>query len=331
MDRLAPLRALRIASHRRRRPFKWAALVGATGVAASVSTLLLVGGSEQFAFAGWSPAPTAPAGGQVTSADTGCQANLAQLPPSSNKGADAASLVPELSDVRGPYTITVFGNGTGSAALLCITTPGGNSALRWMVGSGAPAGPGAIAVDQISILARESQPYTLMEGRTGTGVTGVNLILGNGSKVTATSGNGVFIAWWPGSESDHLCGRLHCGRGFHPDLEPARPCIPSSPKSPPPPSPPGMQSSCFRRGRRLFGRDRRAILRIPVRSVTGAVLGTARPSPSFAWFGDRIGYHRTPAPRDMDRLLVVLARRMFGRRARPSVFTKAFGGPVLVS
>ena len=143
-------------SRRQRTPLRWVALAGSTGVAATVTTLLLVGGSEQFAFAGWSPSPTPPASGQLTSADAGCQANLAQVPPSSNKGADVASLVPELSDVRGPYTITVFGNDTGSGALLCITTPDGNSALRWLMQSGAPVSSGTIAVDQNSTLARES-------------------------------------------------------------------------------------------------------------------------------------------------------------------------------
>ena len=44
-------------SQRRRRPLKWVALAGATGVAATVSTLVLVGGGEQYAFAGWSAFP----------------------------------------------------------------------------------------------------------------------------------------------------------------------------------------------------------------------------------------------------------------------------------
>ncbi len=229
-------------SHRRRRPLKWAALVGATGVAASVSTLVLVGGGEQYAFAGWSAAPTAPAAGQVTAADTGCQARLAQLPPSTNKGTDPASLVPELSDVRGPYTITVFGNGTESAALLCITNPGGNMALRWIGGSSAPAGPDAIAVDQVSVMAQGGQPYTLMEGRTGAGVTGVTLTLGNGSEVTATSGDGAFIAWWPGSRSVTSAAVATATGVSTQTLNLPGPGIPSAPKSPPPSSP--SQSSC---------------------------------------------------------------------------------------
>ena len=72
-------------TQRRRRPLKWAALVGATGVAASVSTLVLVGGGEQYAFAGWSASPTPPTSGQVSRADTVCQARLAQRRPSAHQ------------------------------------------------------------------------------------------------------------------------------------------------------------------------------------------------------------------------------------------------------
>jgi hypothetical protein len=191
-------------AHRRRRPLRWMALGGATATAAAVSTLVLVGGSPQPAFAGWSASPTAPATGELTTADSVCQARLAQaaaMAPTS-KGpapASAASMVPELSDVRGPYTVTVFGNGTPDG-VLCISSPNAVS-LRWVGGQSAPAGAGAIAVDQLSVLARDSQPYTLVVGRTGVGVDGVTLVLGDGSHVTATSGSGRFVAWWPGSQT----------------------------------------------------------------------------------------------------------------------------------
>lgn len=186
-------------SQRRRRPMKWAAIAGATGVAATISTLVLVGGSEQYAFAGWSASPTMPATGQVSSADATCHAALAQLGPT-NRGSDAASFVPELSDVRGPYTITVFGDGAGRGAALCVSAPGATS-LRWIDESGPPVTPGAIAIDQVSLLARDGQPYTLVVGRTGSGVTGVTLTLGDGSNVTTTSGDGILVAWWPWNQT----------------------------------------------------------------------------------------------------------------------------------
>lgn len=184
-----------------RSPVKWVALTGATGVATVSGVFLalsMVGGSASYAFAGWSASPTAPASGQLIAADSTCQASLAQL-GSTDKGTDPASLVPELSDVRGPFTVTVFGNGTqGEAA--CLSAPDATS-LRWIASPGGPATPGAIRVDQVSFLARDGQPYTLVVGRTGTGVTGVTLSLADGETVAATSGNGFFVAWWPGSQT----------------------------------------------------------------------------------------------------------------------------------
>ena len=233
-----------VLSQQRSRPRKWVALAGATGVAATVSSLVLVGGSTPSAFAGWTAAPTPPARGQLTAADAVCQAHLVQLPPSTNKSADTASLVPLLSDVRGPYTVTVYGNGTESGAL-CIAAPNGNASLRWLMRSAAPVGAGAITVDQVSILARESQPYTLVEGRTGDGVTAVTLALGNGNEVTATTGNGVFLAWWPGSETITSAIVLTATGSSTQTLNLPGPGIPSSPKSPPPSPSPGTQSSCI--------------------------------------------------------------------------------------
>jgi hypothetical protein len=229
-------------SQRQSRPLTWVALAGASSVAATVAILALVGGNEHYAFAGWTASPTTPAIGQLTTADATCQVHLVQLPASSNKGIDPASLVPELSDVRGPYTVTVLGNGTENGAL-CITTPDGNTAVRWLTRSSAPVGTGAIAVDQVSVLARGGQPYTLVEGRTGDGVTGVTLVLGNGSEVTATEGNGVFVAWWPGSQTVTSAIVATATGVSTQTLNLPGPGIPASPKSPPPSL--GTQSSCI--------------------------------------------------------------------------------------
>jgi hypothetical protein len=188
---------------------KWAILSGGTiAVAASVSAALMVGGSGQApvhlaansrdVFLRWSASPTTPAIGQLTAADTSCGSSL-QLPPI-NEGTIGVSLVPELSDVRGPFTVTVFGNGTQNEAL-CMSTSDASSSVQWIDVSATSPSPGAIVVDKLSTGALDGQPYTLVVGRTGTGVTGVTLSLANGDDVTTTSGNGLFVAWWPGSQS----------------------------------------------------------------------------------------------------------------------------------
>jgi hypothetical protein len=219
----------------RRKPVTWAALAGAAGAATTLSAVMLVGGSAPSAFAGWSPSPTPPANGQLTAADASCQASLdaaARMAPSNKNPQPGAPLTPEVSDVRGPYTITVFGNG-GQPRALCISTPGATS-LRWVAPWAKPVGTGAISVDQFSILAREGQPYTLVEGRMGAGVSAVTLALGNGSTVTATTGGGMFVAWWPGSQTIVSASVTTPSGVSTQPLNVAGPPVPPSPKTPPP-------------------------------------------------------------------------------------------------
>ena len=42
-------------------------------------------------------------------------------------------------------------------------------------------------------------PYTLINGRTQPGVTGVTLLRDDGQDVVASVAHGWFVAWWPGS------------------------------------------------------------------------------------------------------------------------------------
>jgi hypothetical protein len=213
-------------------------------VASTLSTLAVVGGSEPYAFAGWSASPTVPANGQLSSADAVCQARLAQaaeLAPSNKGSVVISGMVPELSDVRGPYTVTVFSEDRQSG-VLCLSYPSGVS-LRWIMRSTPPPGPGAIAVDQVSVLARDSQPYTLVEGRAGAGVTGVTLTLGNGDTVTTTSGNGLFIAWWPGSQTIASAVVSTATGVSTQTLDLPGPSIPPTPGTKSSPVPPGTPSS----------------------------------------------------------------------------------------
>lgn len=228
-------------SHGQRRPIRWVALAGASGVAASVATLALIGGSPQSAFAGWSATPTPPASGQLTSAVSGCQGAIAQVPPNVNKAVNPSSLIPEVTDVRGPFTVTVFGQ-QGQDELVCLASLD-NASLRWMGPPSAPVGPGVIAVDRVSYGARDGQSYSLAVGRTGAGVTGVTLSLGDGSQVTATTGNGVFVAWWPGSHSITSAAVVTATGVTTQPLDLTGPGASSTPgtKSAPPPS--GSQSS----------------------------------------------------------------------------------------
>jgi hypothetical protein len=57
-----------------------------------------------------------------------------------------------------------------------------------------------IAVDRLQVeTTQEGQAYTIAEGSIGSGVTAATLVLSDGSHVVTTSGNGFFLAWWPGT------------------------------------------------------------------------------------------------------------------------------------
>ena len=234
-------------SGRRRRTVRRVGLTGVTGIAATVATLLLVGGGETSAFAGWSPAPTTPGAGQLSSAETACQSRLSQAlalrPTNKAAAAGPATYAPLLTDVRGPYTLTVLGDG-GPGDVLCISALDATS-LRWMTENGPTPNPGTIELDQISVLARDSQPYTLVMGQVGTGVTSIAFTLGDGTEVTATSGYGRFVAWWPGSQSIVSAAVTTSTGVSTQSLNLSGPPLPpSSPGSKTGPPQPASQSSC---------------------------------------------------------------------------------------
>jgi hypothetical protein len=82
----------------------------------------------------------------------------------------------------------------------CIT---GTSLLGTFVGnrtvSTTPVAASAIEPESIALgLATDGQAFRQLAGRVGPDVTGVTLVLADGSTVEATVANGWFAAWWPG-------------------------------------------------------------------------------------------------------------------------------------
>ena len=101
-------------------------LTGAGGGAVAVAAALvgLLGPWATPAFAGWSAQPTTPTSGQLSTAETACAslaANLASAP-----GSTAPSTLPplSLSDVRGPYSLLVYGT---TSPALCVLGNGFSS------------------------------------------------------------------------------------------------------------------------------------------------------------------------------------------------------------
>ena len=199
-------------------PLAVSALGAASGTAAVVSVVVL-GGSET-AFAGWSATPATLTADQGPGPSATCQA---QLPTALGSG----TWTQVADDARGPYTMTVYESGTSLAS--CFAGPSFTtmeaetfdaSDTRSMVsasGSGGaptPRPPSTFAssirlsagggIDQM-LVSHFSQagdgPYSLVEGRLDPGVSAVTLVLSDGQAVTATTGSGWLVAWWPGDEN----------------------------------------------------------------------------------------------------------------------------------
>ncbi len=182
-DSITRLRAIDYRPRQRRiRKLPVIGALGATGTAAAVAALVTVGSSTVPAFAGWRAMPSTPAPGQLAQAEQAC-------------GQDLGS--PVLSDSRGPYTASIYADSTTSDVCL-----GGNGVS--MSSSSTSQTPISVAAGQIQSSGggtRDSagDALTLVDGRTGAGVTAVTIDRSDGSSVQATVTNGWYLAWWPGT------------------------------------------------------------------------------------------------------------------------------------
>ena len=197
-----------IAGRRRNRRRGGLALGGGTLVASGVTTALLVlaGPGTANAFVAWTAAPTTPAPGQVSSAEATCEAAAATPPPDKTAGLATGATPVSLVDTRGPFTLVLFGAHT-STTLLCVSGPSINSSAQAnsqmrLIGGGQAVLPeaGQIAVGRLlADSANDGEAYTIAEGSVGPGVTAATLVLSDGSDIVTTTGNGLFLAWWPGT------------------------------------------------------------------------------------------------------------------------------------
>jgi len=208
-----------------------AGVLASAGAAGAVLSVVLGGAAP--AYAGWSAEPAAPSSPPPPSAATSCQSQLTTTP----SGPDGSSLGSGpwenvLTDVRGPFTVALFQNNGAYAA--CFTSssftevsmvssggsPGaaagsarGSASLGASTQGGSGGGSGGMSsvslgggtasgdVTQVtqSHLSTSDGPYTLVDGRVATGVTGVTLALDDGQDVVTTVADGWFVAWWPDS------------------------------------------------------------------------------------------------------------------------------------
>lgn len=162
------------------------------GIAATAVLVLGTSGSgPTSAFAAWTATPTKPAHGEISAAEARCHQ------PES----------PALADTRGPFELLLFK--TRARQLVeCHTWPTAMTGYSDPGPEGKHAAPNAITT--ITCLSggfsTRSHPrrevYLEMYGLTGRNVTQVTLELQDGANVLATTANGLWAAWWPGSHRD---------------------------------------------------------------------------------------------------------------------------------
>jgi hypothetical protein len=229
-DAAAGVQAIDYHPRLRRRALPIGVGAGVAGAATAGTVLAVVLGGASPAYAGWSatPASSAPA----TSAPPDCVSALSNTSAGSGTDTGSGSWQTLLSDVRGPFTITLLQNGTSYAT--CFTGPSFTEVNRISSPSGGAAGSeqsGSLSVTNsggsapqggVGSLVRLEQtssgdltqvlqnhlttssngPYTFIDGRVANGVTGVTLVLDGGQNVVATVADGWFVAWWPGNETN---------------------------------------------------------------------------------------------------------------------------------
>lgn len=189
-------------------------LAGAGVVGGIVATVLLAGATP--AFAGWKAMPERGHRAPSAAADSSCQSQLSALPT-----APGGQWSPVVTDVRGPYTLAVFED--SGVYGTCLTGPsvneasvrGANGEANSLMGSGSSAGSGQVTSSSSGAVYgssgiesslqshgdSSSGAYTIMEGQVSSDVTGVTLVLQDGTDVGTTIGGGWFVAWWPDDEA----------------------------------------------------------------------------------------------------------------------------------
>jgi hypothetical protein len=178
----------------RRAPRRFAlASVSALAAGIAVTAVLVLGTSGSgltSAFADWTAAPTKPTLGEISAAQARC-----------HQPESAA-----LADTRGPFELLLFKTRTRQL-VECHTWPRGRTGYSDPGPEGKIAAPNAITTitcfsGGLRTQSRPREVYLEMYGLIGKNVNQVTLRLQGGATVRATTSNGLWAAWWPGSHRD---------------------------------------------------------------------------------------------------------------------------------
>jgi hypothetical protein len=224
LDLSASLDRLRSANYRVRRsrlsPRLTIGGLASGATAGAIAAVVLVGGAPP-AFAGWTATPTTPSTAQLTATSDSCQSSLANAP--SMSGVQSTSWQPVVTDVRGPFTVVLYDQGSAYAS--CFTGPDftlidrntSNAGMTSVSASSFGQSSGALGartamgfqllsggdISHLDVSHLESStdgPYTLVDGQVEADVSAVTLELSDGSSVQTSIEDGWVLAWWPGDQ-----------------------------------------------------------------------------------------------------------------------------------
>ena len=119
--------------------------LGLSGVAASAGAVVLLGSSAAPAFAGWTASPTAPVPGQLTAAQQHCRTAAAE---------------PVLTDTRGPYTASIYADGS-----TCMEGNGIEISASGGRGSASSIPAGTIELNGAGESDSDGHALTMVDGR----------------------------------------------------------------------------------------------------------------------------------------------------------------------
>jgi hypothetical protein len=154
--------------------------LGLTSAAAAAGAAVLLGSAAAPAFAGWTASPTAPLPGQLVGAQQRCGTGTG---------------TPVLTDTRGPYTASIYADGS-----TCVEGNGITISSSGGGGRDSSVPVGAIELNGVGQSDSDGHALTMVDGPIGAGVMGVTVTRSDGSSVQATVKNGWYLAWWPGTE-----------------------------------------------------------------------------------------------------------------------------------
>lgn len=161
--------------------------------------------TASYALAAWATHPTSASPAQISAAEGVCSASFDQ--PGSNQPTSVqkwpppqaeGQWAPVLIDTRSDLTLALYSDGTQTMA--CLAGPSFVSINSIDTTGGPAVADGTAILDKVSTRDASGDPFTFAVGRIGSGVTAVGLQRVDGTVVTATTGNGRFIAWWPQGE-----------------------------------------------------------------------------------------------------------------------------------